>query len=110
MLTNQISPKTAIADPWEKCLSKIQDKIGPHSYETWFRATDLSISNDGIARVEVPNQFFADFIEEHFSVLVKEILNETGIVFTHLHFAPVQKNWKIVEPISAFETATKPAS
>lgn len=100
MLTNELPQNTILSSPWEKCLARIQQKIGPHSFETWFRATDLSISSDGTACIEVPNQFFADFIEEHFSVLIEEILKEEILSFSTLAFIPVQKDWKVVEPIS----------
>jgi chromosomal replication initiator protein len=52
------------------------------------------------AQIQVPNQFFADFIEEHFSKLIRETLNEAGIIFSKLVFSPIQKDWKIVEPLT----------
>jgi chromosomal replication initiator protein len=83
---------------WQKCLQKISEKIGPASYETWFRTTDFSI-NHGNANILVPNQFFADFIEEHFSSLIEDVLKEVQLSFHSISFIPTQKEWKIVEPI-----------
>jgi chromosomal replication initiator protein len=83
---------------WQKCLQKISEKIGPASYETWFRTTDFSI-NHGNANILVPNQFFADFIEEHFSSLIEDVLKEVKLSFHSISFIPTQKEWKIVEPI-----------
>jgi len=83
---------------WQKCLQRICEKIGPASYETWFRTTDFLI-NHGNAHILVPNQFFADFIEEHFSPLIEEILKEAQIPFNTISFVPTQKEWKIVEPL-----------
>jgi chromosomal replication initiator protein len=100
MLANNLSHDYSTDSPWHSCLSKIQEKVGPASYETWFRTTDLNLSSDGIARIQVPNQFFADFIEEHFSNLIKEVLQEENIAFTSLAFIPTQKDWKIIQPIS----------
>jgi chromosomal replication initiator protein len=84
--------------PWQKCLQKICEKIGPASYETWFRTTDFSLAG-GHAHILVPNQFFADFIEEHFSALILEVLAEEQITFGKLSFVPTQKDWKILEPL-----------
>ncbi|MBN2037541.1 MAG: chromosomal replication initiator protein DnaA [Chitinispirillaceae bacterium] len=98
MLKTNPSIDPSYSSTWHQCLEKILNKIGPASYETWFRTTDLSISN-GNARVLVPNQFFADFIEEHFSVLIREILKEIPVSFENLSFIPVQKDWKIVQPL-----------
>ena len=91
---------------WQRCLEKILEKIGPASFETWFRTTDFSLVN-GHAHVLVPNQFFADFIEEHFSGLIQEVLQEAQIVFGRLSFIPTQKDWKVVQPICDALTTAK---
>jgi chromosomal replication initiator protein len=88
----------AIPSPWQECLQKICRKIGPASFDTWFRTTDFYL-NDGHAHILVPNQFFADFIEEHFSDLIADTLTEAQIAFAKISFIPTQKDWKIVEPI-----------
>lgn len=100
MLANNLSHDYATTSPWQNCLKRIQEKVGPSSYETWFRTTELSLSPDGTAKVLVPNQFFADFIEEHFATLIKEILSEENVQFCTLSFTPTQKDWKIVQPLS----------
>ncbi|MFP4162810.1 MAG: chromosomal replication initiator protein DnaA [Chitinispirillaceae bacterium] len=100
MLANSLSHNFSIASNWQSCLERIQEKIGPASFETWFRTTELSLDKNGLARVQVPNQFFADFIEEHFSTLIKEILTEASIPYTKLSFEPIQKDWNIIEPLT----------
>jgi chromosomal replication initiator protein len=109
MLKNTQSPEVSVLTPWQKCLQKIYEKIGPASYETWFRTTDFSLSNDQ-ASVLVPNQFFADFIEEHFSALILEILAEEQIPFAKLSFVPTQKDWKIIGPICGELTESRTRS
>ncbi|MBN1127355.1 MAG: chromosomal replication initiator protein DnaA [Chitinispirillaceae bacterium] len=98
MLKTVPSGDISSTSPWQHCLEKILEKIGPASYETWFRTTEFSLAG-GHARVLVPNQFFADFIEEHFCGLIKDILNEMHILFDTISFIPTQKDWKIVEPL-----------
>lgn len=85
---------------WKQCLVYIEDKIGPHSFETWFRTTSLSYSSQGNPCIEVPNQFFADFIEEHFSAVIKDALAENGINFDTITLIPMKKKWNILRPIS----------
>jgi chromosomal replication initiator protein len=101
MLTEKVSSVISTASPWQQCLQKIQEKISLSTFETWFRTTDLAMLQDGQARILVPNQFFADFMEEHFLSLIKEILTENSISFSTLSFVPTQKDWKIIEPITA---------
>lgn len=99
MFANDYSQNLTEASPWQICLRKIMEKVGPSSFETWFRTTDLTLGPDGHAKIQVPNQFFADFIEEHFAELISEVLTEALIPFTKLSFVPIQKDWKIVQPI-----------
>lgn len=98
MLKTDSSSLAAEASPWHECLQKILEKIGPASYETWFRTIDFSLSGDN-ADILVPNQFFADFIEEHFTGLIRDALTETRIPFKKLSFIATQKDWKILEPL-----------
>jgi len=99
MLVNSVSPDFSALSPWEACLARIQEKVGPATFETWFRATDLTVDGAGRACVQVPNRFFADFIEEHFAAVIREALTENGVEFSALCFEPVEKDWKIIEPI-----------
>jgi chromosomal replication initiator protein len=107
MLVNNTSSAISTVSPWQECLKKIQEKINPSSFETWFRTTDLLLSQDGDARIQVPNQFFADFIEEHFSGIIKEALFEHAIPFKIISFVPTQKDWKIIQPITETITAAQ---
>lgn len=99
MLVNSAFLDLDTQTPWESCLQKILEKVGPSSFETWFRTTDLKLTENGHAHIQVPNQFFADFMEEHFAHLIKEVLTEEKIKCEILVFEPVEKNWDIVEPI-----------
>ncbi|MBD3320614.1 MAG: chromosomal replication initiator protein DnaA, partial [Chitinivibrionales bacterium] len=99
MLTSPSSdslPQTA----WERCLGLIEDKIGQSSFETWFRTIRLASPVDGHVTIQVPNRFFADFIEEHFGRVIAESLNQSEIACKTLHFEPIEKDWKIIEPLS----------
>ena len=109
MFNTNPSHDISVTSPWQKCLQKICEKIGPASYETWFRTTDFTLTN-GQAHILVPNQFFADFIEEHFSALIQEVLTEAQIPFGKLSFVPTQKDWKILEPICSELTDTRSRS
>jgi len=105
MFINSLSSAISIPSPWQNCLRTLQNKINPSTFETWFRTTDLTVSADGHAHVQVPNQFFADFMEEHFTAIIRDVLTEHGIPCNELSFIPIQKDWKIIQPIT--ETITE---
>ncbi len=105
MLTNQAFSTHSVTCVWQNCLEQIEEKVGPSSFETWFRTTDLTYTDQGEPCIQVPNQFFADFIEEHFASLIRDTLAANGVIAQHIHFKPTQKDWKILEPIA--ETLTE---
>ncbi len=107
MLANNLSPDFSTTSLWAECLRKIEKKIGSASYETWFRTTDFNLSSDGAAHIQVPNQFFADFIEQHFTAIIEEILNEMAVEVTSISFVPTQKDWTIIQPLTEELTETQ---
>jgi len=100
MLIASASPQFSSDSLWGACLAFIQQKVGPSSFETWFRTTELDLDQSGAARVLVPNRFFADFIAEHFGKVVREALSEQGLAADTVSFVPTEKDWKVVEPLS----------
>lgn len=64
---------------WENCLSVIKDNVSLQSFKTWFEPiTPLKLSNN-VLTIQVPSQFFYEWLEEHYiSLLRKTIKKELG--------------------------------
>ncbi|HEX9917187.1 MAG TPA: chromosomal replication initiator protein DnaA [candidate division Zixibacteria bacterium] len=59
---------------WEDCLGFLQHKVKKQSFFTWLRPTKgLDFSDDEL-RIEVPNRFVAEWIEEHYPSLIREAI------------------------------------
>ena len=101
----QITPDT----PWQQCLADIESRVGPASFETWFRTTDLAHDGDRTL-ILVPNRFFGDFIEEHFGKMIAEVLQRQGIAHESIVFTPVEKDWVAMGPIAESIAAGKERS
>ncbi|MCL2688999.1 MAG: chromosomal replication initiator protein DnaA [Chitinispirillia bacterium] len=102
MLANSLSSDISMTSLWQSCLERIQEKIHPNAFETWFRVTNLIfyIDDKGCASIEVPNSFVADFIDEHYSAVIKEALNDNGVDFTSLIFVPSESPFKVIESVA----------
>jgi chromosomal replication initiator protein len=76
-LENQ--PRKSIAmqqQVWEACLDTIKEKINPLAFKTWFfPIKPLSFSGSELT-IEVPSQFFYEWIEENYSSFLKQALKE----------------------------------
>ncbi|HSV76792.1 MAG TPA: chromosomal replication initiator protein DnaA [Bacteroidales bacterium] len=65
---------------WKKCLSIIKDNISPNSFNTWFTPIKPVKLINNILTIQVPSQFFYEWLEEHYiDLLKKTIRRELGI-------------------------------
>lgn len=59
---------------WQDCLNYISHRIRKQSFATWLKhTTGLSDGNGGII-IGVPNEFVAEWIQEHYADLIEESL------------------------------------
>lgn len=64
---------------WDNCLNVIRDNVPYQSYRTWFEPI-VPIKLDGnVLTIQVPSQFFYEWLEEHYiSLLKKTVKKELG--------------------------------
>lgn len=64
---------------WSNCLKVIRDNISPDSYSTWFEPIKPVRLLNKILTIQVPSQFFYEWLEEHYiDLLRKTIKKELG--------------------------------
>lgn len=63
---------------WSKCLEAIRAETEQQSYKTWFEPTRAAELTDDALKIEVPNRFFADWLEEHYLGLIKRALRDAA--------------------------------
>ncbi|MFQ5640940.1 MAG: chromosomal replication initiator protein DnaA [bacterium] len=59
---------------WNECLSLIKDSINPQSFTTWFKPINPVRLEENNLVVEVPSQFFYEWLESHYSILMNQVL------------------------------------
>lgn len=65
---------------WEKCLNVIRDNIPFQSFKTWFEPIKPLKIEANILTIQVPSQFFYEWLEEHYiNLLKKTIRKELGV-------------------------------
>lgn len=61
---------------WANCLSIIQDNVSHQSFKTWFEPIKpLNLDGD-ILTIQVPSQFFYEWLEEHYITLLKKTIKK----------------------------------
>lgn len=61
---------------WKNCLRKIKDNVTQMTYNTWFLPIKPIQFSDYNLKVELPSQFFWEWIEEHFNLLINKTILE----------------------------------
>src|SRR6188474_3887447 len=64
---------------WTNCLKIIKDIVERQHYKTWFEPIQpVSIKNNVLV-IQVPSQFFFEYLEEHYiNLLAKTLKRELG--------------------------------
>ena len=62
---------------WKKCLSIIKDNVPALTYNTWFLPIKPISLIDNNLKIEVPNNFFIEWIEEHYNAIINNVVNNT---------------------------------
>jgi chromosomal replication initiator protein len=70
---------TPLADPketWKQCLKIIKDNVPALTYNTWFLPIKpLEIYEDTL-KIQVPNNFFIEWIDEHYNTLINRTISQ----------------------------------
>ena len=61
---------------WDKCLSVIKDNIEPQSYATWFKPIVPLSLNGSTLTIQVPSQFFYEWLEEKYIDLLRTTIKK----------------------------------
>ena len=94
---------------WNDCLSIIKKRINSQSYVTWFKPIIPKNYSNKVLTLLVPNQFFYEWIENHYIELLNEVvinvLGEKGKIQYEIsslekQVIEVEKNKKIIKPVS----------
>ena len=64
---------------WDNCLRIIKDNVSSQSFKTWFEPIKPIKLQNKILTIQVPSQFFYEWLEEHYiNLLRKTLKNELG--------------------------------
>ena len=61
---------------WKNCLDIIKDNVSPQGYKTWFEPIKPVKLLDNVLTIQVPSQFFYEWMEEHYVTLLKKIIRK----------------------------------
>jgi len=94
---------------WKNCLQIIKDNINQQSYKTWFEPIEAVKLENNVLTIQVPSQFFYEWLEEHYIHLLKKVIKselgnsgrlEYSIVMDNNNYPPNNQPYSIKVPTS----------
>ena len=76
-ITERVATKDSI-NVWKSCLLKIKENVSMMTYNTWFLPIKPIELVDSTLKVQIPSQFFWEWIDEHFNGLITRSI--TGVL------------------------------
>jgi chromosomal replication initiator protein len=77
---------------WDQCLSVIQDNISPQAYKTWFQPVKSIKLEDSVLTIQVPSQFFYEWLEEHYVQLLRKTIRKELGANARLEYSIIMEN------------------
>ncbi|RSL29621.1 chromosomal replication initiator protein DnaA [Salibacterium salarium] len=75
-----------ITDLWNQTLSVIQQKVSKPSFETWLKSTKATELQDDTIIITAPNEFARDWLENRYSTLISDTLQDITGAELHVKF------------------------
>ncbi len=77
---------------WKSCLSVIKDNVSLQSFKTWFEPIKPLKLKDNVLTIQVPSQFFYEWLEEHYITLLKKIVKKELGLEGKLEYSIIMEN------------------
>jgi chromosomal replication initiator protein len=73
---------------WDRALTRIRSAVSSHAYRTWFQPTRFVAEDDTSVQVEVPNDWFAEWLHSNFGDVIRQALEQIEMPDLRVEFRP----------------------
>ena len=77
---------------WKECLHVIKDNVSDQSFKTWFEPIIAVKLQENVLTIQVPSQFFYEWLEEHYIDLLKKTIKKKLGANGRLEYSIVMEN------------------
>jgi chromosomal replication initiator protein len=82
----------AFVKVWESCLEIIKDNVSSQSFKTWFEPIKPVKLSANVLTIQVPSQFFYEWLEEHYITLLKKTIKKELGTEGRLEYSIIMEN------------------
>lgn len=77
---------------WKNCLEVIKDNVNAQNFKTWFEPIKPLKLSQNILTIQVPSQFFYEWLEEHYITLLKKTIRKELGTEGKLEYSIIMEN------------------
>ena len=77
---------------WKNCLEIIRDNVSSQSFKTWFDPIKPIKLSGNVLTIQVPSQFFYEWLEEHYITLLKKTIRKELGAEGRLEYSIIMEN------------------
>jgi len=77
---------------WQNCLNVIKDNVSAQGFKTWFEPIKPVKLENKVLTIQVPSQFFYEWLEEHYVTLLKKIIRKELGTEGRLEYSIIMEN------------------
>jgi len=89
-------------NPWQQILGRLEQKVSPQDFATWFQQTSYCATHDATLYVRVPNPTYKDWLQDHYRAQVEEAIQELRLAVRRIEYT--------LETPPALDAAPPPAA
>ncbi len=86
---------------WGKVRSKLRETVGDHNFITWIAPLELADIRDGVAVIDAPTNFIANWVDRNFADHIQRALNSEGAGLHRVQIRVVPKSQRAAQPQAA---------
>lgn len=77
---------------WKNCIKVIKDNVSPQGFKTWFEPIKPIKLENEVLTIQVPSQFFYEWLEEHYVILLRKIIKKELGPTGRLEYSIIMEN------------------
>ncbi|HSR18749.1 MAG TPA: chromosomal replication initiator protein DnaA, partial [Ignavibacteriaceae bacterium] len=69
-------PRLECQSAWKECLKTIKENVTQMTFNTWFLPIKPFELNNSVLKIQLPSQFFWEWIDEHYNTLINRTIRQ----------------------------------
>jgi chromosomal replication initiator protein len=76
LIVDTKEPRFECQSAWKECLKTIKENVTQMTFNTWFLPIKPFDLNNSVLKIQLPSQFFWEWIDEHYNTLINRTIRQ----------------------------------